>query len=295
MKTIFRYTNIAVLVAVFTLLGAVASFAQDPTPKPAGPCEDTAGISSLDAKFRDNYAGDTAARAAAKAANKIYDIALDLPQRKMALDAGKQYLEKYGACPGSKEFADYLTTYIPKMEKRIKDDEDTIRFRKILQKFDDGLKAKNWDDVYSAGKQVLAEKPDDFRAVELVLGSVGYDEMFAGNNKWTDETLTYAKQSLADLQAGKEFKPGFGVKPFTYKTKEDAAGWMNLTIGSIYQIGKKDKASALPYLYAATQATGSDVAKNPNAFDFIGSYYFDQVNKLVEQIKTRSGGRVTAL
>jgi len=76
------------------------------------------------------------------------------------------------------------------------------------------------------------------------------------------------------------------VKPFDYKSKEDAIAWMNLTIGTIYQLGKKDKVSAQPYLYAATQApANSDVAKNPNPYEFIGGHYFDQLDALVAEYK----------
>ena len=157
-----------------------------------------------------------------------------------------------------------------------------------MSKFDLGLDSKNWDDVYAAGKQILSEKPDDFRAVELVLGSIGYDELLDHqNNKFSDETMKYAKQSLADLEAGKEFKPAFGVKQFKYNNKDHAIAWMNLTIGTIYQVGQKNKSAALPYLYKATQGTGSatDIAKIPNPYEFIGLYYFDELNKLTDEIK----------
>src|SRR5687768_6357314 len=98
MKKIFRYTNIGLLMAAFLALGAVSGLAQNP-------CEDAAGMAALDAKFRENY-------------NK------GVAERKIAVEAGKQYIEKYGSCEPSKEFVDYLKSYLPGMEKRIKDDED---------------------------------------------------------------------------------------------------------------------------------------------------------------------------
>jgi len=160
----------------------------------------------------------------------------------------------------------------------------------LINRFDAAMKAKNWDEVYASGKDILAKYPDELSAVELVLGSIGYDELIdRQNSKFSDQTLTYAKQSLADLDAGKAFKPGMGVAPFLYKSKEDAAAWMNLTIGSIYFVGKKDKQAALPYLYKATHAPAvSEVSKNPNPYDFIGQHYFDEINKLVEQIKAKA-------
>jgi len=263
MKSIFRYVNISVLLAAVLAISAVAGFAQ-------APCEDAAGMQALDAKFRENY-------------NK------DLAARKIALDAGKSYIEKYGSCEVATDFVTYLKNYLPKMEDRIKADELKGQQAVVLTRFDNAMKAKNWDETYTSGKEILAQWPDQFRAVELVLGSIGYDEMFAGNTKYVDETLKYALQSLNDLEAGKEFKPNYGVGTFSYKSKDDAIAWMNITIGSLYQIGKKNKSNALPYLYKATQApTSSDVSKNPNPYEFIGSYYFDELNKLVEQIQAKA-------
>jgi len=93
---------------------------------------------------------------------------------------------------------------------------------------------------------------------------------------------------LADIESGKQFKPGLGVKPFDFKSKEDAIAWMNLTIGAIYYVGQKNQQAALPYLYKATMAPAiSDVSKNPTPYELIGIYYFDQIGKLVDQIKAK--------
>jgi hypothetical protein len=274
MKTIFRYANTAALMAAFIVLGALAAFAQDSTPSPAAadPCSDAAGQTALSDKVREIFSKT------------------DLDSLKTRIDMGKQYLEKYGACPSAEEFSTYLKTNTPKWEKTYADKKAAAEKKALLDRFDAGMKSKNWDEVYASGREILAKYPDEFSAVELVLGSIGYDELIdRQNSKYSDQTMTYAKQSLADLDAGKQFKPGMGVAPFLYKSKEDAAAWMNLTIGSIYFVGQKNKQAALPYLYKATLApAASDVSKNPNPYDFIGQYYFDEINKLVEQIKAKA-------
>src|SRR5258708_13648008 len=262
MKTIFRYTNVALLMAAFIALGAVAGMAQTP-------CEDADGEGAANGKIQTLFKDKSIAG------------------RKAYVEAGKAFLEKYGDCPSAKELSDYLKPQIPKIEDIIRKMEADKVKGDLTSRFDTALNGKNWDEVYASGKDILAKYPDDFRAVELVLGSIGYDELLDHqNNKYANQTMSYAKQSLADLQAGKDFKPGFGVKPFVYKSKEDATAWMNLTIGSIYYLGKKDKQAALPYLYKATQApSASDVSKNPNPYEFVGNYYFDELNKLVEKIQ----------
>ncbi|MEO7538823.1 MAG: hypothetical protein ABIV21_02265 [Pyrinomonadaceae bacterium] len=265
MKTIFRYVNVGLLFAAIATLGAVASFAQ-------APCDDAAGMAALDAKFRDNYAKG-------------------IPERKMAVEAGKQYIEKFGECPASKDFVDYLKSYLPGMEKKIKDQEEAAATGALLKQFDDNLKTKNWNEVYAAGKQILAQKPDEYRDAELVLGSIGLDETAKSPKvtTWNEDTLKYAKMAIADLEANKTFKT-YGVGAFKYKNKEDALGWMNYTIGYIYFFDKNDKKQGLSYLYKATQLS-SETKTNPVVYQSIGAYYFDEVRKLAGEVDVLAKGQ----
>ena len=264
MKTIFRSLNGAVLLAALIVAGATVGFAQDP-------CTDTAGQDALSNKVRELFPKT------------------DVPSQSAKIEAGKQFLEKYGSCEGtSKEFADYLKTNLPKWEAKLKGDTTKADQDPFIKKFNAGLTSKNWDDVYAAGKELIAQWPDDFRAAELVLGSIGLDETAKTPRvtKWNDDTLKYAKMSIADLESGKTFKT-FGVSPgFIYKSKDDALGWMNYTIGYITAVDKNNKKEAVTYLYKATQAN-SDTASNPVVYETIGLYYFDEVNTLAEDVKAK--------
>jgi hypothetical protein len=253
------------MLAAVIALGAVAGLAQDP-------CTDAAGQTAMQDEF-----------------DKLYADKTNLDVRQQAINSGKAFLDKYGACSSTKERADWLKLNIPKMETRLKDARDAGVKEAAIKRFNTALTGKNWDEVYASSKELMSKYPADFSGLELVMGSIGYDELFNNNPKYTDQTLQYAKQSLADLQAGKDFKPGYGVAPFVYKSKDDATAWMNLTIGTLLQLGQKNKAAAAPYLYAATLAPAtSDVAKNPNPYEFIGGYYFDQLNKIIETIQTKT-------
>jgi|CXWL01.1.fsa_nt_gi hypothetical protein len=262
MKTIFRYTNVGLLLAAIMALGAVATLAQDPCTDAEGQVAANDNITKL---FKDR----------------------SIAGRKAYVAAGKAFLEKYGTCEPTKDLSDYLKPRIPREEENIRKMEEEEAKRALLKRFDTGLNNKNWDDVYAAGKEILQKYPDEFRAAELVLGSIGLDETAKTPKvtKWNDDTLKYAKLSIADLEGAKEFKT-LGVNQFTYKTKEDALGWMNYTIGYIYFFDKNDKKTGLSYLYKATQLN-SDTKSNPIVYGSIGSYYFDEVKKLV--------GEVTAL
>ncbi|MGE3466496.1 MAG: hypothetical protein AB7J13_06140, partial [Pyrinomonadaceae bacterium] len=197
MKTIFRYANIGLLLAVVLALGAVATLAQDP-------CEDAEGILALDAKYRENY-------------NKT------LAQKKIALEAGKQYLEKYGNCGEvNAAFVDYLKKQVPSLEKKILDEEAAIAKEKLYTRFNNSVKSKNWDEVYASGREILVKEPDQIDVV-ITLGSIGYDELFAGNQnfKYNDETIRYAKQAIAALESGKTSK-GYGLFGWAFGSKERA-------------------------------------------------------------------------
>ncbi|MEP6944823.1 MAG: hypothetical protein ABJA02_02815 [Acidobacteriota bacterium] len=260
MKTIFRSTIATLIFAAILALGAVATFAQDP-------CADAEGQTKLGDEFRRLYA------------------LKDIPNRKLTIDTGKQFVEKYGSCPSTEELSTYLKKTLPILEAKVKEMEDAVVKAALVTRFDNGLKSKNWDDVYASGKELLAKYPDEFRAAELVLGSIGLDENINNKvTKWNDETLRYAKMSLADLEAGKTFKT-YGVGAFTYKGQADATAWMNYTIGYILSLDKNSKKEGATYLYKAAQAN-SDTKNNPVVYQTIGSFYFDDAKKLFDEVNT---------
>lgn len=265
MKTIFRSTNLLLILAAIIAFGAVAGMAQDP-------CTDADGQTKMQDEF------DT-----------LYADKKDLNVRQRAIDSGKSFLEKYGNCESAKVRADWLKAQIPKMETNLRIARDLAAENALVGRFDTAMKAKNFDEVYVTGKEVLAKYPEKYRAAEIVLGSIGFDEAYKGNNKYNDDALRFAKASIADLESGKTFTT-FGVNPYIYKTKEDALGYMNLTIGYITSVSQKNQLGSLPYLYKTTQGT-SEASKNPIAFELIGNYYFAELNKIVEQIAALSASQ----
>jgi hypothetical protein len=246
------------MAALLLGVSAVGALAQDV-------CADTAGQTELSTKFTENY-------------NKP-----DIATRKIAVEAGKQFLEKYGACPTQKELVDYYTKYIPPMEKKIQTEEAAQAKGKLYERFNAAHTAKNWDELYAAGKEVLTKEPNNIDVI-LALGSVGYDETFKKNNKYNDDTIRYAKDAIQKLNAGATSE-NFGVYEWTYKNKDNALGWMNMSIGYIMYQAQGNKKEALPYLYQASLAN-SDTKKNPLVYETIGRFYYDQASALLNEIKT---------
>jgi len=267
MKKVLRSLNLAVLLTAILVVGAVANFAQDP-------CTDAAGMSDLDAKVRAAWADKT------------------LGGRKNFVNTGKQFLEKYGACDSQKEFVDWLKIKVPDTEtKTIPEMEQGAAKTALVNRFNTALGSKNWDEVYSAGKEILAKYPDEYRDVELVLGTIGYDEFYNNKNaKYNDDTIKYAKMALADIDAGKFKNYGIPKTAYHYKTdaepngsRTEATGWMNFIIGYLTQNGLKNKQEAQPYIYKATQVNAT-TGKNPIPYELIGLYYFDELNKITKEV-----------
>jgi hypothetical protein len=163
-------------------------------------------------------------------------------------------------------------------------------FKALLVRFDAGMKSKNWDEVYAAGKLILAEKPDDFIDIEIVLGSIGLIETGKSPRvtKWNDDTVKYAKQAIQDMESNKPFKTyGLFIKDganFVYHDKNNAMGWMNYALGYIYFFDKNDKRQGAGYLYKASQLN-SDTRSDPIIYESIGGFYLDEVQRLAKEIK----------
>ena len=256
--------NTGLILAAVIALGAVANLAQDT----CNADEVTAAQDKFDAEYKKGVK--------------------DVPARKDAIRLAKEFIEKYSTgCTLAEVRLTWLKTNIPVKEKELREYEERLAKELLIKRFNTGLETKNWDEVYSAGKELLSKYPDDFRDVQLVLGTIGFDETYnKKNSKYNDDTLKFAKMAITDLEENKKFSASFGVpKDFVYKSKDNALGWMNLVVGFITQVGQKNKTAAAPYLYKATQTGASETAKNPLSYELIGGYYFDELNKLVDEIK----------
>jgi hypothetical protein len=263
MKSVFRF----LAVGLFAAASAGAAYAQDP-------CADIEGQQAIYKRFTDTFDKD-------------------IPTRETAVTAAKEYIEKYGACADAKAQVDYLKNYIPPTEKAIQDYKRDKQKGELFTRFNTAMDAKNWDEVYASGKEIIAVEGDSQigNEVALVLGSIGLDESYKNNDKYNADTVRYAQMGIEKLQSGKSFKTyGVATKNTNYSyanknfpdTKANALGWMNFTIGYIKYYRDKDKKGALPYLYAASQAN-SFVKNKPEIYVAIGQHYLDEVVRLESQ------------
>ena len=291
MKTIFRNLGLGILMAGCLAFTGSRAFAQDAPA--ADVCKDVEGQQALYKQFTDNIV---------KGAT--------LEQRGIAVKAGEDYVQKYGACPESKDIVAYMNTNLPKMKEGIaKSKQDIIdqqaadANQKLLNRFDTAVKgtnnAANPSETYAAGKDIVALNNDFQLDVLLVLGSVGFDQASAATpvDTYNNDTIEYAKAAIQKLEANTPSKTkNYGVYGYSYKTdklangqpnpngyadgRNNALGAMNYNIGYIlyFRQGKDNpakKKEALPYLYKATQYN-SYTKKNPSVYQAIGASYLDE-------------------
>ena len=253
------------LAAVFVAVGSHTTLAQ------AG-CDNPEEIEALDKKIRENYG--------------------KLATLKVAIDSGKQFLEKYGACEAPKEFADWVKAQLPGWEARLDKAEKAKALGDLFKRFDDGIVAAKFDDVYAAGKELLAREPENVH-VMIPLGLFGLAQSYKKDYKYNDDSLRYAKLAIEKLKAGappkmrdgkpvlnKDGQPAFSTWDFS---KQEAIDELTYAIAYINFYAKSDKKTALPIYYELSQS-GGKYKNEPRVFAAIADYYLQEAGKLGDEI-----------
>jgi hypothetical protein len=118
-------------------------------------------------------------------------------ERKVAIEAGKQFIEKYGSCETVKEQSDYLKAAVPKLEELVVQEGNRIKTASMFARFDSGITSDNTDEIYAAGKEILSAQPDNLNII-VPLGVVGmYKSTNENNYKYADDGIRYANLALS--------------------------------------------------------------------------------------------------
>ncbi len=262
MKTFYKTLVLGVFMAVVAVVSP--TFAQDV-------CADFDANKALYDQYINQYKGT-------------------LDERKAAVKAGNEYVQKYTACADFAQQVDYLKKAVPKIEAAIKIEEDALVKNKIYTQFDESVRSikgttGNVSGVFDSGQKILASEPD-FIDVSIVLATIGFDQaaLATPNNTYNNETITLAKSVIDKVKQNKESaSKKYGALGYEFNSKENTLGWMNYIIGYItyYHQGKKEE--ALPYLYKATQE-GVETKNNAFIYGTMGDYYREKAVNLGEEI-----------
>lgn len=271
MKTIFRFLSLGALLTAFIAAGTTASYAQEA-------CADVDGQTALYTKFTASYAKKTAA------------------ELKPALATGKEFLEKYGACETLKDQIAFVQPQVQRIEKLIPELEKAEKLTPLFARYDAGIKSDNADEVYAAGKEILALMPDNVN-IMVPMGVVGMYQSNKDNNyKYADDGIRYAGTALSKIKGGWAFTkknaagaPTVGALKYEY-TKQEAIDELTYALSYLNYYGKKDKKTALPMYYELTQSSGR-YKEDPRIYGTIGDYYVEQGSPIGEDIAKKIAAR----
>ncbi|MGD9561472.1 MAG: hypothetical protein AB7F88_05125 [Pyrinomonadaceae bacterium] len=266
MKTIFRLSGWAVLATALGAFGASSAFGQDQS------CADTDGQLDLYTKITTNYRSKNP------------------PEMKIALTAGKEFLEKYGSCEPLKPQLDFIRPQVARLEKDIPVREKEIEMGPLYKRYDAALAADNPDEILAAGKAILAKEPGDLNIMVPIAFVTGDKSTSANSYKYADDAIQFAGNVLTKLKAGAELnrtnakgEPAVGVLKYTF-TREVAIPELTYIIAYLKYYGKKDKQGAIPLYYELTKAPGR-FKTDPRVFATIGSYYIDESEPIATEIQ----------
>ncbi len=262
-----------VVLAAFFALATTASFAQPEQ------CADADGQAAVYEKFTAVYAKKT------------------LPEMETALAAGKEFLEKYGACEPLKEQIDFVKPQVARLEKDIPALKARLELAPFFARFDAGINNDNGDEIYAAGKEILARQPENLNII-FPMGVAGMKLSTPANNyKYADDGLRFSQLALSKIKGGAEFtkkdkKTGeatVGALQYEY-TKPVAIEELTYSLAYLNYYGKKDKKTALPIYYELSQSSGR-YKEDPRIFGTIGDYYVEQGGPIGEKIRIEIEGR----
>lgn len=192
----------------------------------------------------------------AQARTDLYKKFIDNMQtsQPVAYEAGKEYLRKYEAKDGpDDQYVKYVKKWVTAYEK-------FTRRNQLLQQ----LKDKNYDAAFAAGRQVLADIPDDL-TVLYELSKAGLFAAAGGNEAYNADAVGYAKRTIQLIQSGKTLEKD---KPI--ENKDEILGGLNYVLG--FLVRKSQPSEAVNYFASAAQFEGF-AKRDPQTYVLLADAY----------------------
>jgi hypothetical protein len=245
--------NVLRLLTLVAALGALVlpALAQDPAAgQPAASAQDAEARAALYAKFYDNY-------------NKTPE------QQKIAYEAGKEYVAKYGSDQSADNVTilNFINKWLPKYEKAVRD----FEFAKALE-------AKDYANAFRLGRQIMTAEPENTR-VALELARIGYINTVPSLGGRNDpaiagEAVRATRQAIQMLEAGKTPDKWVG-----FANKDEALGWLYYFHG-IHVIKTSPDEAAQAFLKVAQ--TPGPAQREPGTFINLANAYLTGEYKRAE-------------
>ncbi|HEY0077127.1 MAG TPA: hypothetical protein VGB73_00665 [Pyrinomonadaceae bacterium] len=258
MKNVIRLLRLSALAALF----AIPAFAQatppagTTTPATTATTEaDEKAKADLYERWRSNRKGDPAAQ-------------------KTAYEAGKEYLQKYGAQEDE---------YVKAVRKWVNTYESATREFDFKQRLD----AKNYNDAFRLGREILAAQPGRVD-IPVILGWTGYLATIEKNTANNESAITFARQAIAAIEGGKQptcldatGKESPCWNPF--KNRDDALGGLYFALGSLVTGSRPEEAVTL--FHKSAQQNGFTKTEPTTYANLAAAYELSQYKKYADQYR----------
>lgn len=191
----------------------------------------------------------------------LYDRFLEARRNGVTSDAyklAKEYLEKF-TNDGDVEIVTYLKAYVARFEPDVRDEFTYAFLRQEYKK------------VFSIGKEILKDEPDNLRAL-LFVSYAGFKLVAVSHDSsYKPETINYAKRALNVINADTKLT----IHQF-FKNRVGALAWMNFIVG--YLIYKDEPLEAIRYIYESVQDEPSLKEIN-TPYGVLGRVYISEYKK----------------
>ena len=267
MKTIIRFFSMLALVGGIAVTGALAQ----------NPCDDVDTPTGVYTTFTQQW---TPLDATLKANKPPTEAALQ-----EAINTGKGFLEKWGACEAWAQQAKFVSSNV----KRFEDAITKVREFGMYDRLDKAIAADNTAEIYAAGKEIMAKNPDNVN-VHYVLAVAANREAAKKNNAFNADAIRYARTLLDKMKAGtakltKKNNKGqetIGALKYEYP-REDAMSELAYTIAYLTYYGQNDKKGGIQQYYQVAQMPGFRKNYAP-VYATIGDYYIAEAAPIGQQI-----------
>lgn len=193
-------------------------------------------------------------------------------EQRKAYELGKEYLQRFGT--ENDENLKVVKNYVEKYGKAARPNF-----------FNEALDKGNYAEGFAIGKEILAEEPENVY-ITMNLAYAGYEALVKKNDRtFGDETIKYAKQTLAFFEANKlpkEFAP--------FKDKAEATSLMYYAIANFTL--PKDSKEAVKNFYKAFQFESS-IKTTAYPYYAIAFHFEQEYQAAATDFQTKHGAKTT--
>lgn len=176
-------------------------------------------------------------------------------KQKIAFEAGKEYLQKYGS--EKDQYVDAVQRWVSRYEEELRKQESAVRLGNLRTAFT----AKDYAKAFNLGREILRLEPESLPALAILILS-GVNSSRAGNASFNAEATALGRRALQLLDENKI------ASPDPFKNLDDARAFVSYNLG--FLLRDSAPVEAAPFIKKAV-TTGETYKEDPAAYFLLGA------------------------